>query len=243
MNIAERYATGIRGGDWRDTHLRIEGPAVAEMQTAFAVDWSFSTKEFLDAERFYPKVDPCGGSIVQIATSGPFDRWNVTMQGMMRIITQARRYLYLESPYLIPTEPVLAALRNAALSGVDVRLILPYRGDRGVLVPLATRSYVEDALEAGVKVFFYNGGYMHSKTIVADDTIATVGSTNLDVRSFEQDFEMNAFLYDGDLACYLRDAFLTDQENSRPVDRKEWAGRSNFEKFKESFARLFSPLL
>jgi len=171
------------------------------------------------------------------------DEWNVTMQGMIRIINQARRYVYIESPYLIPTDPVMVALRNAALAGVDVRLIIPYRGDKGILVPLATRSYVEEALVAGVKVYFYQKGYMHSKTIVADGTVATVGSTNLDVRSFEQDFEINAFIYDGKVAECLTKAFLDDMADSREVEPDEWMQRPCFEKFKESFARLFSPVL
>jgi Phosphatidylserine/phosphatidylglycerophosphate/cardiolipin synthases and related enzymes len=243
MNIAERYSKGVRGGDWRDTHVRVEGPAAAEMQVAFLVDWQFVSKKFICSQRYFPKCDAAGGSVVQIATSGPMDEWNVTMQGMMRIISQARRYVYIESPYLVPTEPLLMALRNAALSGVDVRLIIPYTGDNGILVPLATRSYVSDAIVAGVKVYFYGGGYLHSKTIVADDTIATIGSTNIDVRSFEQNFEINAFFYDRKVAAELREAFLADQSRSTLVDPVEWAARPRLEKIKESFARLFSPIL
>lgn len=243
MNIAERYSTGIRGGVWRDTHLRIEGPAASEIQTAFLVDWEFCAKEHLNGSRYYPRISQCGNAIAQIATSGPMDEWNVTMQGMMRMITQAKEYVYIESPYLIPTEPVLMALRNAALSGVDVRLIVPIQGDRGVLVPLATRSYVEDVMVAGVKVYFYRKGYLHAKTLVADGTMATVGSTNLDVRSFEQNFEINAFIYDREVAQTLKEAFMDDIQDSIPVDIEKWRKRSRWNKFKESFARLFSPVL
>lgn len=243
MNIADRYSIGIRSGDWRDTHLRIEGPAVSELQTAFLVDWQFCSKEFLCEERFYPRIEARGGSCVQIATSGPMDEWNVTMQGIIRLVTQAKRYVYLESPYFIPTEPVMMALRNAALSGVDVRIIIPYHGDRGIIVPLASRSYVEEALVAGVKIYFYNGGYMHSKTSVADDSVASIGSTNLDVRSFEQNFEVNAFIYDPEVAVQLREAFLKDQANSREVSLEGWRQRPRWERLKESVARLFSPIL
>lgn len=243
MNIAERYSSGVHGGIWRDTHIRVEGPAAAEMQTAFIVDWQFCSKEQLDGDRYFPAINSMGDSVLQVATSGPMDEWNVTMQGMTRMITQARDYVYIESPYLIPTESVLMALRNAALSGTDVRIIIPYRGDKGVLVPLASRSYVEECLVAGVRIFFYGGGYMHSKTIVSDDSIATVGSTNLDVRSFEQDFEINAFIYDRDVTMELKRAFLDDQANSREVFLKEWTERSRWERFKESFARIFSPIL
>lgn len=243
MNIATRYSQGIRGGVWRDTHIRIAGPAAAEIQTSFLVDWEFCAKEYVNGSRYYPHIGRCGNAIAQIATSGPMDEWNVTMQGMMRMITQAKEYVYIESPYLIPTEPVLMALRNAALSGVDVRLIVPIQGDRGVLVPLATRSYVEDVLVAGVKVYFYKKGYLHSKTLVADGTMATVGSTNLDVRSFEQNFEINAFIYDREVAQTLKEAFMKDIEDSVPVDIQRWEARSKWSRFKESFARLFSPVL
>ena len=243
MNIADRYSKGIRGGVWRDTHARIQGPAAAELQTAFLVDWQYCSRRFVSGDRYFPCVEPCGDSIVQIATSGPMDEWKVTMQGMIRLITQAQRYVYIESPYFIPTEPVVLALKNAALSGVDVRIIIPYYGDKGVLVPLASRSYVEEALIAGVKIYFYGGGYLHSKTLVSDGTVCTVGSTNLDVRSFEQDFEINAFIYDAAVSRKLRDAFLSDMENSTRVTLEQWRKRSTWEKFKESFARLFSPIL
>ena len=243
MNIADRYSKGIRGGVWRDTHARIQGPAAAELQTAFLVDWQYCSRRFVSGDRYFPCVEPCGDSIVQIATSGPMDEWKVTMQGMIRLITQAQRYVYIESPYFIPTEPVMLALKNAALSGVDVRIIIPYYGDKGVLVPLASRSYVEEALIAGVKIYFYGGGYLHSKTLVSDGTVCTVGSTNLDVRSFEQDFEINAFIYDAAVSRKLRDAFLSDMENSTRVTLEQWRKMSTWEKFKESFARLFSPIL
>lgn len=138
---------------------------------------------------------------------------------------------------------MLEALRNAALAGVDVRIMIPYRGDKGITVPLASRSYVKDVIAAGVKVFFYPSGYMHSKAIVSDDRIATVGSTNMDVRSYEQDFEINAFIYDRNVAEALRDAFLEDQKLCWQVDPVKWAHRSVFTRYKESLARLLSPLL
>lgn len=243
MNIAKRYSTGVHGGDWRDTHMRVEGPAVSELQTSFVVDWQFSSGRLLNFDRYYPKVESCGDVCMQIATSGPLDEWRVIMQGIAQMIAASRDYIYIESPYLIPTEPVLMALRNAALSGVDVRIIIPYRGDKGIIPPLASRSYVKDVITAGVKVFFYNGGYMHSKAIVSDDRLCTIGSTNMDVRSYEQDFEINAFIYDEGVARELREHFLRDQANSTPVDPVAWNSRSWFRRYKESLARLLSPLL
>lgn len=243
MNIAERYLKGIRGGVWRDTHMRVEGPAVSEMQTCFIVDWQFSSRQVLDACRYYPVLSPKGPVTLQVATGGPMDEWRVIMQGIVQMIASSREYVYVQSPYLVPTEPVLLALRNAALSGVDVRVMIPYRGDRGIIVPLASRSYVDEVTAAGVKVYFYSGGYMHSKTIVCDDRVATIGSTNMDVRSYEQDFEINAFIYDREVAVTLRKAFLHDQLDSWLVDPAKWAGRSWFKRYKESLARLLSPLL
>ena len=243
MNIAQRYATGIKRGNWRDTHFRVVGPAVSEMQVVFLTDWCFSRKELLDDQRFFPRVESDDNVTMQIASSGPMDQWNVTMQGMMRIITRAKSYVYIQSPYFIPTEPVMSALRDTALAGVDVRLMIPYHGDRGVIPALASRSYVAQALEAGVKVYFYNGGYLHAKTIVSDDEIVTIGSTNLDVRSFEQDFEINAFIYDSNLAVQMKEIFLRDQDDCSWLTAEQWAYRPKLEKVKESVARLFSPLL
>ena len=213
------------------------------MQTCFIVDWQFSSRQVLDACRYYPALSPKGPVTLQVATGGPMDEWRVIMQGIVQMIASSREYVYVQSPYLVPTEPVLLALRNAALSGVDVRVMIPYRGDRGIIVPLASRSYVDEVTAAGVKVYFYSGGYMHSKAIVCDDRVSTIGSTNMDVRSYEQDFEINAFIYDREVAVTLRKAFLHDQLDSWLVDPAKWAGRSWFKRYKESLARLLSPLL
>ena len=243
MNIAKRYAVGIRDGIWRDTHIRVEGPVVAEMQTAFLVDWKFSTRELLDDPVCFPKVAAAGPLLMQVATSGPLGEFRVIMQGILRVFSESRRYVYVQTPYFIPNEPLGAALRNAALAGVDVRLIIPRRDDVNFIVTLASRSYIKDLLEAGVKVFFYEKGFMHAKTVVSDDAVVSVGSTNLDIRSFEQDFEINAFIYDRDMAVRMRELFLQDQQNCSRVDPEAWARRPKPARFAESVARLFSPLL
>jgi len=243
MNIAKRYAIGIRSGIWRDTHIRVTGPAVAEMQSAFLTDWKFSTKQLLDDPAYYPAAVPAGNLLMQIATSGPLGEFRVILQAMLRILSESKRYIYIQTPYFIPPEPVMLALRNAALSGVDVRLMVPYRGDGNFLVTLASRSYVKDVLAAGVKVYFYEKGFLHAKTIVSDDEVVSIGSTNMDIRSFEQDFEINAFIYDHDMAVRMRDIFLADESDCHRVSLAEWEARSAFTRFEESFARLFSPLL
>ncbi|MBO6237745.1 MAG: cardiolipin synthase, partial [Bacteroidales bacterium] len=243
MNIAKRYAVGIRSGIWRDTHIRVTGPVVSEMQSAFLMDWKFTTKQLLDDPAYYPAVPPAGNLLMQVATSGPMGEFRVIMQAVLRILAESKHYVYIQTPYFIPTEPIMLALRNAALSGVDVRLMVPYRGDGNFLVTLASRSYVKDLLAAGVKVIFYEKGFLHAKTIVADDQVVSIGSTNMDVRSFEQDFEINAFIYDSDMAVRMRDVFLEDEKDGRYIDPAQWAERPAFVRFEESFARLFSPLL
>ena len=243
MNIAKRYAVGIRNGVWRDTHIRVEGPVVAEMQTAFLVDWKFSTKQLLGDPIYFPKVPAAGNLLMQVATSGPLGEFRVIMQAILRVFTESRKYVYVQTPYFIPNEPVGAALRNCALAGVDVRLIIPRRDDVNIITTLASRSYIKDLLEAGVKVYFYDKGFMHAKTVVADDEVCSIGSTNLDIRSFEQDFEINAFIYDRKMAKQMREQFLLDLESCTQVDPERWAKRSRIHRFWESFARLFSPIL
>ncbi len=242
MNIAERYGKGLKWGIWRDDHMRVTGPAVAEMQTSFLTDWQFSRKQFVDGNRYYPPIESSGFVTMQILTAGPFDEWRVIMQGIIRAITRSQRYVYIQTPYFIPTEPFMLALRNAALAGIDVRVMMPYRGDAGNMVMLASMSYIEEALSAGVRIEFYRKGFMHSKTIVSDDAFVTVGSSNVDIRSYELDFEINAFIYDEDLAIKTRDIFLNDEKDSEMLTYAKWSQRPRLHKFGESIARIFSPL-
>ena len=243
MNIAQRYAEGLRWGIWRDTHIRITGPAVSELQTSFLTDWKFTKGDEPNLDSMYPYNPPCGNTLMQIVTGGPMDKWNVMMQAYMTAIASARSYAYLQSPYFIPPEPLMRVLQNAALSGVDVRVMIPYRGDKGILPPLASKSYIADALASGMKIYFFRKGYMHAKTLVIDDSFVTIGSTNIDFRGFEQDFEINAFLYDEVLACQQRDIFLADQNDSEQVTLEDWGKRPRRDRIKESFARIFSQVL
>ncbi|MEE0235959.1 MAG: cardiolipin synthase [Bacteroidales bacterium] len=243
MNIAQRYAEGLKWGIWRDTQIRIMGPAVSELQTSFLTDWKFTKGDTPDLGLMYPYNAPCGNTLMQIVTGGPMDKWNAMMQAYMTAIVSARSYAYLQSPYFIPPEPIMKVLQNAALSGVDVRVMIPYRGDKGVLPPLASRSYIKEALNAGIRMYLYRKGYMHAKTLVIDDSLVTIGSTNLDFRGFEQDFEINAFMYDENLARQQRDIFLEDQKDAELIDPIEWDKRPLLDKAKESAARIFSQVL
>ena len=243
MNIAQRYAEGLKWGIWRDTQIRIMGPAVSELQTSFLTDWKFTKGDTPDLGLMYPYNAPCGNTLMQIVTGGPMDKWNAMMQAYMTAIVSARSYAYLQSPYFIPPEPIMKVLQNAALSGVDVRVMIPYRGDKGVLPPWASRSYIKEALNAGIRMYLYRKGYMHAKTLVIDDSLVTIGSTNIDFRGFEQDFEINAFMYDENLARQQHDLFIEDQKDAELIDPLEWDKRPLLDKAKESAARIFSQVL
>lgn len=197
MNIALRYVKGDKKQAWRDTHLRIEGGGVYAIQRAFLVDWYFVDRTLVTNRQYYPPVSVHihNNCLVQIVTSSPISPWPDIMQGYVRILLQARKYVYMETPYFPPTEPVLFAMRTAALAGVDIRLMLPRHAD-AKLVEWASRSYVMEAIEAGVKVYLYTAGFNHSKLLVSDDDLCTIGSTNIDFRSFENNFEANAFFFD-----------------------------------------------
>ena len=243
MNIAQRYAEGLKWGIWRDTHMRITGPAVSELQTSFLTDWKFTKGDEPDLDSMYPCNPPSGNTLMQIVTGGPMDKWNVMMQAYMTAIASARHHAYLQSPYFIPPEPIMKTLQNAALSGVDVRVMIPYRGDKGVLPPWASRSYFKEALNAGIRIYLYRKGYMHAKTMTIDDSLVTIGSTNIDFRGFEQDFEINAFMYDESMARQQRDIFLEDLKDAELIDPLEWEKRPFIDKAKESVARIFSQVL
>ena len=260
MNIATRYIQGktkriplklsaqgfiykyIR---WRDTHLRIQGGSVYGIQRAFLVDWYFVDRTLISSRRYYPeyyetKKNDC---LIQIVTSSPISPWPDIMQGYVRILLQAKKYVYMETPYFLPTEPVLFAMKTAALGGVDVQLMIPAKTDAR-LVEWASKSYLEEILEAGVKVLLYQEGFNHSKLLVSDDMLSTCGSTNIDFRSFENNFEGNAFIYDAEVAQRMKAVFLEDAQYCRLLDENtDNERRSFFKRLWESVIRLFSPLL
>lgn len=242
MNIAERYLKGVNFGIWRDTHIMIKGTGVYGLQSSFLMDWFFTDGTLLSAAKYYPEFSGEGTVLVQTVTSAPVGEWRAIMQGLIAAIYGAKRYFYIQTPYFLPTEAVLNALQTAALAGVDVRLMLPARSD-SVLTHLASMSYVSDVLKAGVSVFLYEAGFLHSKLIVSDDYLSTIGSTNMDFRSFEQNFEINTFMYDVNTALTFKEIFLSDQRRCRQIQEKTWQQRSFEQHVKESTARLFSPLL
>ena len=242
MNIALRYVKGTGGHTWRDTMLKVTGGAVSALQRAFLVDWYFVDRTLLTDRRFYPRVDVENDCLAQVVTSGPVSPYPEIMQGFVRIIMGARRYLYLETPYFMPNESVLFALKTIALTGVDVRVICPRYSDAR-FVEWASRSYLREVAKAGVKVLLYEAGFLHSKLMVCDDAVATCGSTNLDFRSFENNFEANIFFYDEDLALRMKQMFWKDEALSVPLEEVPGRMRSGFlVRLWESVTRMLSPL-
>lgn len=244
INIARRYVQGTPKQSWRDTHVKLTGAAVYGLQRAFLVDWYFVSKVLITERRYYPEIIiGQNNSLVQVVTSSPTSLWPEIEQGYVRILTNAKHYVYMETPYFLPTDPILFAMRVAALSDVDVRLMIPYETDTKV-VEWASRSYVIEASKAGVKILLYRKGFNHSKLLVSDDAMATIGSTNVDFRSFENDFEANAFFYDKKIALQVKEVFLADQKDSIDLDDvRRFIKKPFLQRLWESFVRLLSPLL
>lgn len=242
MNIAERYLKGVSWGNWRDTQVKLSGKAVYGLQTAFLTDWYAVDRSLITSAEYFPAMPSRGETIAQIVTSDPVGEWKDIMQGLMMAICSARHYFYVQSPYFVPTEQIKTALQTAALSGVDVRLMLPKRADTW-LIHESSLSYLEDMMKAGVKVYLYRRGFLHSKLMVCDDELSTVGSTNMDFRSFEHNFEANAFFYDKTTALAIKNIFLEDQKHCLLLSSKIWNKRSWKNKVIESVVRLLAPLL
>ena len=242
MNIADRYITGVRGGVWRDTHLRIEGEAVAMLQTVFATDWRFVTDGTLLSDEHYYRITPVEERVpIQIATSGLDSPYASIMQAYFAAIGKAEQYAYISTPYMLPNQAIVTALCVAALGGVDVRILIPVRGDN-IFVAWASYSYVDTLMQAGVKVYLYNKGFNHAKYLLIDDKISSVGSANLDNRSFEDDFEVQAIIYDRGVTTELRESFLADIAQSTEITPEMWSRRSRLSKIMEPVARLLAPL-
>ncbi|MDD6541608.1 MAG: cardiolipin synthase [Prevotella sp.] len=244
MNLALRYVKGTGTQAWRDTHMKLRGTAVYGLQRAFLMDWYFVDRTLITSRDYYPPHQVVANEcLAQVVTSNPTDAWPSIEQGYLGLLTNARRYIYMETPYFLPTEPILFAMRMAALSGVDVRLMIPYRND-SKLVAWASISYVQQIVNAGVKVELYKDGFNHSKLLICDDEVCTCGSANLDFRSFEHDFESNVFFYDKSMTLRLKQVFETDERHC--VSFSEWKSKiksSFWQRLFASVVRMLAPLL
>jgi cardiolipin synthase len=244
FNIGEEYLGVIeRFGYWRDTHLRVKGSAVQQMQTQFFMDWNLASSEPLQGDdKLFPKTDTQGDIGIQIVTSGPNDTMEQIKNAYIKMINAAKRSICIQTPYFIPDESLLTALKMAVLSGIEVKLMIPSKPDRK-MVYWASYSYLGELLEHGMKVLLYEKGFLHAKTIVVDNEIATVGTANVDIRSFKLNFEVNAMIYSSVKAAELADIFEVDMQHCKELTYSDYQSRPRIEKFRESCTRLLSPIL
>jgi len=244
MNIGDEYMGRKKPTPWRDTHMRIVGAAVPEIQRVFCLDWEFTTGENIKkhSDLFFKEPKETGNVLpMQIVASGPDSTSEEIKTGLIKMLSSARKYAYLQTPYFAPDKPFLDAITSAAQSGVDVRVMIPSVPDK-MYVYYTTLSYMDELLEAGVRVYLYPG-FIHSKTLVCDDEICTIGTTNIDVRSFLLHFEINAFMYSSIEAEKNRYIFLEDQEKSTELTPEAYKKRGIKTIMKEGFFRLFAPIM
>jgi cardiolipin synthase A/B len=243
MNITDVHSAEFAAAFWRDTHLRVEGPVVATMQRVFMEDWYFAA-DLLPAvdRRYFPQPAPGARHVVQVVASGPDSDSFAIHKLLFAAITEARDRVWATTPYFVPDEPILTAMITASLRGVDVRLLVPRKGDSR-LVDLAARSYFPELIEAGVHIFEYEPRFIHAKTLVVDDDVAIIGTANLDNRSFRLNFEIAAVIYGAPEAALLAQAFEEDSRQSREVQVSDLEAAPFLRRLGQAGARLLSPLL
>lgn len=244
FNIGDEYlGKAKKFGYWRDTHLKIKGDAVNMLQAGFVLDWRHAAKENVEfVKKYFFKNSKSGKVGLQIVYSGPDSEWQQIKYGYIKMINSARESIYIQTPYLILDESINEALKIAVLCGVDVKIMIPDKPDHPFIY-WATLSNVGELLEFGVKAYVYNKGFLHCKTIVVDEKVSSVGTANLDIRSFKLNFEVNAFIYDSKISKELSDIFQNDIKNCEEITIEKYNNRSKVIKFKESISRLLSPIL
>ncbi|KAB2337223.1 cardiolipin synthase [Cytobacillus depressus] len=244
LNIGDEYLGRVESfGFWRDTHLMIKGEAVRSLQLIFLQDWFYMTnKSITSAEYLSPDLEENIHGGVQLIAGGPDSEWSAIKNIFFSMITSAEKSVWIASPYFIPDEDIFSALKIAALSGIDVRLLIPKKPDKKI-VYYASRSYFPDLLEAGVKIFEYEKGFMHSKIVIVDEELASIGTANMDMRSFHLNFEVNAFLFRTRSTQKLVHEYVNDLQNSSQIDIEKFRKRHIFYRITESTSRLLSPFL
>ena len=249
FNIGDQYlGRKPKFGYWRDTHLRVQGNAVIALQSRFLMDWNATVKntrhnqQVSYQDQYFPLISNVGHTSMQIVSSGPDSEKEAIKLGYFKMINNARKYIYIQTPYLIPDDAIIEALMVAQMSGVEVRIMIPAFPDHP-FVYRATEYYAKHLTDLGIKVYKYHHGFLHAKTVVVDDQVASVGSANLDFRSFKLNFEANAFLYGEQFAHQLKTIFEKDQEQAVLLTPEYFAKQSRWRKFKQEFSRLLSPIL
>lgn len=244
FNVGNEYI-GLKKkfGYWRDTHLRLTGSCVQDMNARFILDWRFASKEELILSTAYcNEVLGSGETGIQIVASGPDSRRTEVKQGYLKMISSAKKNIYIQTPYFVPDASIIESLKNAIFSGVDVRIMIPNKPDH-MFVYWATYSYVGILLDAGARIFIYNNGFLHAKNICVDSEVASVGSANFDMRSFYLNFEVNAFIYDSEEVYKLESIFESDMAYCEELTKQKYRNRPLIIRFKESISRLLSDLL
>ncbi len=244
INLAKRYVNDGKRTYWRDTHLLIRGEAVKSLQIVFMLNWKFVTGSVpvVHSNFYKPAVEIKSNRLAQVAFSGPDSDWASILLAFFTAITNANYRVLLQSPYFIPSEELMTAMISAAQAGVDVQLMLPRNSDARI-TNWAAQSYFERLLEAGVKILLYTKGFLHAKAIIVDDVFCSVGTANLDYRSFNTNFEVNCMLYDRSLNKQLAAHFEEDARHCQVLDFNRWKQRPVSLKIAQSLARLLSPLL
>ena len=245
INIEDKYINSTGQSDlyWRDTHLKIEGNAVKSLQVLFIFNWYFTSKKALSYnDKYFPEITPKGNTYVQIIGSGPDSDYANIMQAFFTAITSAKKSIRITSPYFIPNTSLITAIRTAAMGGISVEIIIPRKPDSKI-VGAAMMSYMQDLLKSGVRVYMYTQGFIHSKTLIIDNLLSTIGTANMDYRSFETNFEVNALVYDTKIAQDLLNQFEEDKMHCTELLITRWEKRKITKKLSESVARLLAPLL
>jgi len=245
INVSDKYINNKPGRlYWRDSHLRIDGPGVYYLQYLFISDWNFCCPDHLKPEQlhFVPNETIKEDTYVQVAASGPDSLQPSVLFSILQAINLAKEEILITTPYFIPGDSITEAIRIAALSGLSIKLLVPGICD-SKLVNAASKSYYNDLLQAGVEIYLYQRGFVHAKTLVADGKLSIIGTANMDYRSFELNFEVNAIIYDQPFAQQMRKVFFDDLETAEKIDPERWYKRPAYEQFPEKIARLFSPVL
>lgn len=245
INISDKYFNNRKHNlYWRDTHLRIDGPGVYYLQYVFITDWNFCCGKKLDLENiFFAECDEFKeGALIQIASSGPDSEEPSIMFSVIEAISLAKEEILITTPYFIPGDSILNALRIAALAGVKVKLLVPGKCDSRI-VNAASKAHYDALLQAGVEIYLYNKGFVHAKTLVTDGKLSIIGTANMDHRSFELNFEVNAIVYDESFSKKMQRVFAEDIKHATRLDAKQWYKRSLVTQFPEKLARLLSPTL
>lgn len=243
MNIADRYLSEPENGEiWRDTHFKVKGSIVESLIYSFAIDWNFLKKHPELPRRFNFNTEPNGTTGIQLVTGGPTESWNNITLVFLRAISAARRTVLIQTPYFLPTDSLLTALQAAALAKVDVRIMMPAKTDSRLL-HYASFSYITQCLKSGIKIYLYEPGMLHAKTMIIDDELVSAGSSNFDFRSFENNFEANLIIYDAAINKKMRDIFFEDLKYCRKLTLSEWKKRPVIQRLLESILRLVSPIL